>query len=193
MLGAIFMIEVEIKIRLTDEEFSVIPLKFNSMGFSFEQKMRETDYYYDGIDRSFAATDEALRVRISENLNTDVIQAFLTYKGKKLDTISKTRTEHEVAIDTPETMKSVLKCLGFQSSFIIEKIRTYYSYKNINICIDKVQKVGVFMELENVIVNETEKESALNELLSLLETLGINKNRMERKSYLELYIQKNNI
>jgi adenylate cyclase, class 2 len=193
MLGAIFMIEVEIKIRLTNEEFSVIPLKFNNMGFTFEQKMRETDYYYDGIDRSFAATDEALRVRISENLNTDSIQAFLTYKGKKLDTISKTRSEYEVAIDNPETMKNVLKCLGFQSSYIIEKIRTYYSYKNLNICIDKVEKVGVFMELENVVTYEIEKDNALKELLQLLEALGIDRSRMERKSYLELYVINNNL
>ena len=182
------MIEVEIKIRLTDKEFSEIPFKFNNMGFSFEQKMRETDYYYDGIDRSFASSDEALRVRISQNLSTDVIQSFLTYKGKKLDTISKTRSEHEVAIDNSETMRSVLKCLGFKSSFIIEKIRTYYSYKNINICMDKVAKVGVFMELENVIINEAEKDNALNELFLLLEALSISKSRMERSSYLELYI-----
>jgi adenylate cyclase, class 2 len=185
------MIEVEIKIGLTDKEFSEIPLKFNTKGFSFEQKMRETDYYYDGIDRSFADTDEALRVRFSENLNTDEIQSFLTYKGKKLDAISKTRSEHEVAIDNPETMRNVLKCLGFHSSYIIEKIRSYYSYKNINICIDKVDKVGVFMELENVIANEAQKDIALKELILLLEDLGIDKSRIERKSYLELYILNN--
>lgn len=186
------MIEVEIKIRLTDKEFSELPLKFNTMDFFFEQNMRETDYYYNGIDRNFADTDEALRVRISHNLNTDEIQSCLTYKGKKLDDVSKTRPEHEVVIDNPDTMRNVLKYLGFQSSFVIEKIRSYYSYKNINICIDKVDKVGVFMELENVIVNEAEKDNALKELFLLLESLSIEKSRLERKSYLELYILNNN-
>lgn len=183
------MIEVEIKVRLNEKEFSEIESKLKTLSFSFEKKMCEIDIYYNGIDRNFAITDEALRIRTSENLNTHTIQSYVTYKGKKLDTISKTRLEYDVAVEDGPTMNNLLKSLGFADVHTVEKVRDYYKYENIHACVDYVQNVGHYIELEKIIALDGEKNSALDELFLLLTKLGINKDKLERKSYLQLLIE----
>ena len=183
------MIEVEIKIKLMKKEFEQIPSMLSSLGFSDPSKIHEIDIYYNGIDRNFAKTDEGLRIRTSENLNTHYVQSYVTYKGKKLDRFSKTRLEYDVAVDDGPTMNNLLQSLGFKEVYQVEKIRDYYEYGNIHACVDNVQNVGYYMELEKIITLDGEKDSALNDLLLLLTKLGISKDRLERKSYLELLIE----
>lgn len=183
------MIEVEIKVKLSEKEFTEIETKLKALGFSFEKKMQEIDIYYNGIDRNFAVTDEALRIRTSKNLNTHTIQSYVTYKGKKLDTISKTRLEYDIAVEDGPTMNNLLKSLGFAEVYTVEKTRDYYNYENIHACVDYVQNVGHYVELEKIIAQDGEKNSVLDELFLLLTKLGINKDRLESKSYLQLLIE----
>ena len=117
------MIEVEIKIKLMKKEFEQIPSMLSSLGFSDPSKIHEIDIYYNGIDRHFAKTDEGLRIRTSENLNTHYVQSYVTYKGKKLDRFSKTRLEYDVAVDDGPTMNNLLQSLGFKEVYQVEKIR----------------------------------------------------------------------
>ena len=60
------MIEVEVKLALTDSKR--VEQKLRKDGFVLQKIVRETDTYFNGVDRDFRKTDEALRVRKTEVL-----------------------------------------------------------------------------------------------------------------------------
>jgi len=72
-----------------------------------DRAVEQTDIYYNSPCRDFGKTDEALRLRNEGG------QIFLTYKGKKLDAMSKTRKEVEVEVAGFDNMEDVLLSLGF--------------------------------------------------------------------------------
>ena len=110
----------------------------------------------------------------------------MTYKGPKIDKISKTREEIEVKIEDGHKMEKILEKLGFKKVPPIRKIREIYKKEDIEASIDNVDGVGLYLELEKTIKDEKEKDSALNLLMDILKSLNISSNRLERKSYLEL-------
>ncbi|HPV43369.1 MAG TPA: class IV adenylate cyclase [Spirochaetota bacterium] len=167
------MLEIEIK-AYCDDHYSVIE-KAVILGARHGCTMREKDLYLNHPSRDFRKTDEALRLR---QIGKDVI---LTYKGPKLGTGTKTRREVEVSAGDFEKTLEILKLLGFIPSGTVEKERDIYRLGDIEICIDRVEGVGNFVELE---LKGTDREHVEKELFSLAGELGLS--RFETKSYLEL-------
>jgi adenylate cyclase class 2 len=172
------MIEVEIKVRIKNKE--EIAEKLKKLGFKFIKKKFQEDIYFNGIDRDFRKTDEALRIR------DDNGTYYVTYKGPKIDRISKTREEIEVRIDDKEKMRMIFKKLGFREVRPIRKVREIYKKDDITASIDDVEGLGLFLELEKNIYNINEKDEALKELMEILKALNISRDNTIRKSYLEL-------
>ena len=50
--------------------------------------------------------------------------------------------------------------------------------------------LGGFLELELLVPGEEQREAAVARLLALLEALGISRERLSRRSYLELLAEK---
>ena len=172
------MIEVEIKVRIKNKE--EIAEKLKKLGFKFIKKKFQEDIYFNGIDRDFRKTDEALRIR------DDNGTYYVTYKGPKIDRISKTREEIEVRIDDKEKMRQIFKKLGFREVRPIRKVREIYKKDDITASIDDVEGLGLFLELEKNIYNINEKDESLKELMEILKALNISRDNTIRKSYLEL-------
>ena len=172
------MIEVEIKVRIKNKD--EIAERLKKLGFKFIKKKFQEDIYFNGIDRDFRKTDEALRIR------DDNGTYYVTYKGPKIDRISKTREEIEVRIDDKEKMRMIFKKLGFREVRPIRKVREIYKKDDITASIDDVEGLGLFLELEKNIYNINEKDEALKDLMEILKALNISKDNTIRKSYLEL-------
>ncbi len=172
------MIEVEIKVKIDDKDKVVEQLK--KLGFKFIKKKFQEDIYFNGIDRDFKETDEALRIRDEDG------NFFVTYKGKKIDKISKTREEIEVKIEDKEKMRQIFKKLGFKEVPPIRKIREIYRKGDMEASIDEVEGLGLFLELEKVISDINDKDEVLEEMMDILKALNISKDNIIRKSYLEL-------
>jgi adenylate cyclase class 2 len=166
------MIEVEVKGRVTDEEqLEIIDGLVSEWKFIGEEAQDDT--YYAHPFRDFTDTDEALRIRrIGEVF-------YLTYKGPKMDTVSKTREEIEVVI-SPELGK-ILERMGFSPVARIIKTRRNFEKDGIVLSIDEVKDLGTFVELEAT----SENPEDAKELLSLLESLNL---QSETRSYLELFL-----
>ncbi|MBP2172970.1 class IV adenylate cyclase [Methanococcus voltae] len=195
------MIEVEIKVSLENKDIEKIIADLKDIGFKKSGIKEQIDVYYNGIDRDFRETDEALRIRRSANLNEDLSvineNTYVTYKGKKLDKISKTRVEHETAVEDIDTMDNIFKSLGFKSVEPVRKVRKLLRKvigatedEYIEASIDKVDNVGQYLELEITVESFEQKDEALGKLFSVLEEIGIDKNNLELKSYLELRDEK---
>ena len=107
------------------------------------------------------------------------IQTIITYKGKKLDKLTKTRKEIEVKVDDKEKMKEILLGLGFREILTVVKKRDLYEIpfegELIEVLIDYVPDLeSYFMELE-LIVDPSEVQKAQRVLFGLLYLLGYKK------------------
>ena len=89
------MIEVEVKAKI--ENFEDMKKKLENLGAIKSKKEFQEDIYFNSPIVDFAKSDEALRIRTTkENNNTNI---FITYKGPKIDSESKTREEIEIGIE----------------------------------------------------------------------------------------------
>jgi len=116
-----------------------------------------------------------LRVRYSNN------KVILTYKGPKLDKVSKSREEYEAFVSGE--IEQILQKLGYKEVLKVKKKRKVYRYKEYIISIDEVEDLGEYLEVELKSDNlrDVEKIESLFNLLFL---------DSERRSYLELLLCK---
>ncbi len=172
------MKEVEIKVRLTPGEYTKIQQTVATLSFIPKYTFTQKDCYYNGIDRDFSATDEALRVRYIYSDAQNDNKGYITYKGSKQDQISMTRRELEVMVSHPETAQKLLEALGFRMVATVQKSRQTYCNKDMILCLDKVDGLGYFLELEMILDEHTESGTALNKILACLSKLYISKENM---------------
>ncbi len=176
------MIEIELKGYANNRIFEKVRERFE-----FMRKEMHEDIYYQHPCRDFSKTDEALRIRI-KRFNGH-FEAFLTYKGPKLDNMSKTRKEIEVPISDVDAYSDLLTSLGFKKVLTIVKVREkYYVEKGVTITLDEVEGLGKFIEIEKLVKEEKDIKNEVKKLREILEGLGVE--RFERRSYLELLLEK---
>ncbi|TQQ78900.1 class IV adenylate cyclase [Halonotius roseus] len=177
------MYEVELKLRADHESLRE---QLREVGADQIEHRRQVDTYYDAPHRSFADTDEALRIRREEPADGDDVTK-LTYKGPLVEAASKTREEHETAVDDDEAVQGILAGLGFEPAAVVEKDRTYFSFEGYTVVLDAVDGLGEFIEIERE-VPESDVEAAREEAIALLEQLGLDPDEQIRTSYLGLLL-----
>ena len=182
------MIEVEIKLPLFRR--SVTERTLTAFGFKPGNLVKESDFYFTSDFHDFMKTDEALRIRTCDNFNTRETASFLTYKGAKLDTVSTTRKELETRIDDAETTREILISLGYKRLYPVTKLRQYYHKGMMTACVDQVEGLGSFLELEILVNTLEEKENALQSIEALLVDMGSSLRETTRKSYLAMLLSK---
>ena len=178
--------EVEQKFPLTDS--TRVVAQFNALGAVWREPIELVDSYFALPARDFATTDEALRIRrVGE-------QNFVTYKGPKLDALTKTRREIEIAFAAGregfEQLSEMLLALGFRRVADVRKLRrpgeVRWNGQSIELALDQVEGVGSFLELE-ISAEPAALDAARQTLLALAEELGLP--QPERRSYLEMLLQ----
>lgn len=184
------MLEAELKASLAGMSAEPVLDRALALGFVPEEQVRETDIYFNGIGRDFRRTDEALRLRNVRRLPDGGGESLLTYKGPKLDQVSNARTEYETAAADGEAAKKLLEALGFRPFAVVEKIRRTYRLEDVKLCLDEVEGLGSFLELEILAPSEDCRAAAVERLLALLDGLGVSRDRLSRRSYLELLVRK---
>ncbi|MCE8423056.1 MAG: class IV adenylate cyclase [Candidatus Methanoperedens sp.] len=179
------MIEVEVKACVKDPrmiERSIVAMGAAPIGIE-----NQADTYYNGSGRDFVKTDEALRIRAKDN------KYFLTYKGPKLDKISKTRQEFEVEINDPSNMGNILSSLGFSPVGTVIKKRKNYRIGDFFISLDEVRNLGTFIEIEIAVKDSRNYDEKVESIFKFIEKLDMNRESTIRESYLEMLLQKDNL
>lgn len=178
--------EVEAKFRI--EDVDIFRRRIQELGGSFQAEQRQVDEYFAHPVRDYAQTDEAFRIRTIDQHH------WLTYKGPKIGTTTKTRREIEVATGQGESQRiqlvELFSALGFQSRAVVEKHREIgtlpFETVTITVCVDRVTKVGEFVELELIAIS-TEIEKCQQRLLRCARELELT--CQERSSYLEMLLR----
>ncbi|NLI63051.1 MAG: class IV adenylate cyclase [Methanosarcinaceae archaeon] len=182
------MIEVEVKVYASHDRIKEL---FKNKENDFKQIQYinteiQNDQYFNDPNRDFAKTNEALRIRTIND------ESEITYKGNMLDDVSKTRPEFNSPVDK-YNMTQILLSLGYVLSDTVEKTREIHKYEDMTLCFDNVKGIGEFLEIEIGLEDDSSKKEiteATNRIFEFLKTLGIEREKSERKSYLELIIEK---
>ena len=171
------MIEVEVKARINS--FKEMEEKLESIGAVKSKEEFQEDIYFASPIVDFGQTDEALRIRTTNN-NT-----FITYKGPKLNDKAKTRKEVEMTIESASKARDIFEEVGFKAARVVRKNRQYYTYENFEISLDDVEGLPPYMEIEISLDDGQDYSQAQEKIFELFEKLGIT-DGFERTSYMEL-------
>jgi len=176
------MIEVELKVKVNSSP--QLEQLLSSLGAEFLTEEKQWDIYYNSPHRDFRATDEALRLRLVYPAGSMKGKSWLTYKGPKLDQVSKSREELTLQVDDWRNAQRLLQSLGFVEVGQVNKFRKTYRLGKFLISLDEVSKLGNFLEIESQATGDYSE--LLKEAFSLLEKLGFRREEIIRESYLEL-------
>lgn len=191
------LIEVEVKLKINSAD--EISAKLIDLGYKQSRILRETDVYFNAEDRDFRTTDEALRIRKVECLDdlpliadgsAEDILTLLTYKGPKLDDISMTRKEIELIVEDFDAMSEILEALKFHPVRPVIKMRTEFLSEYVAACVDEVEGLGSYLELEVMVDKEDDREEALKLIDAELGKLGYSMNDTVTTSYLSMLEKK---
>jgi adenylate cyclase class 2 len=123
--------------------------------------VHEHDIYYNAPHRDFGITDEAVRVRYTDD------HAVVTYKGPKIKKYGlKAREELNFAVESGEVFETMLARLGFTRTTEVNKWRETFRLGTATISLDTVDELGTFAEIEVITGDEGENPTALIETIA---------------------------
>ena len=102
--------------------------------------------------------DEALRIRTSTDCRSGISKTQINFKGPKLDKVSMSRMELETEVSDTEVLKNILIHLDFSPVASVIKLRKYLKCGRFTACLDQVEGLGDFLELEVIAEQESERE-----------------------------------
>ncbi len=168
--------EIELKGYYDDE--NELRRKLESLGAVFVDKIEEEDIYFSHPSRDFAETGEAFRIRKSGN------DFRFTYKGPRQSGGIKIREEIEFSVGDYSAAYAMLEKLSFMPRGRVKKVREIFTYSDFTICLDDVEEVGKFIEIEKI---GSDKSLIEKEIFLIAEKLGIS--RIEKRSYLTMLME----
>lgn len=171
------MIELEVKAPCPD--LAALEDRLRGLGARHVEDLEQADVYFSHPSRDFGLTDEALRLRRENG------RSRMTYKGPKLDPETKMREEIELEVEDLERMSTLLERVGFRPFMKVVKRRRVLELEGVHFCLDRVEGLGDFVEMEYQGQDLGEGKRRINELRTRLELEG-----NERRSYLELLLEK---
>jgi adenylate cyclase class 2 len=174
------MLEFELKIRIS----SLDPVRQQLIEHNarFCGRIHEHDIYYNAPHRDFGVTDEAIRVRYSND------HAVVTYKGAKIRMSGlKAREELTMVVDSGAIFEQILDRLGFTRTAEVNKWRENYRLFDAAITLDEVEDLGTFVEIE--ILAEDENSDTAARIEEIAKEIGVSGEPI-LASYLELLLSK---
>lgn len=172
------MINIELKLKVND--FKKIFSNLKNINAKFEGLLSQIDTYYN-------CKGKRLKIREINNKSYQLI-----------DYLRQDRTDSKISdYKIQELDKKQLKQYKQQfknmygESVIIHKNRELWIYKNTRIHLDKVRKLGKYIELETVIKNSERFSQLEKEHKDVIKLLNLDEYVKVSKSYSDLLSEKN--
>lgn len=182
------MIEIEKKFQV--KKFDEIREALTSGKFDVMhqgQAVSQSDEYFNHRQLRFELQDIALRIRQVAD------RYVLTFKGPNQDATTKIRSEIEVdfAREDAEKMSRMFLGMGMHSVAKVCKLREAIQIRwqeaTVEVCLDAVEEVGSFVELEIVAENEGDVPASIAKLETLAQQFELRDSTTT--SYLEMLLQ----
>jgi adenylate cyclase class 2 len=168
------MKEIEVKAKV--DNVREIRTRLENLGCVFSVPKRQEDVVFLARDveyENIRTGTNVLRVRKTG----DTCLFTLKRRGaNELDNIEK-----EVTVSDGKTITDMLGLLGYRAVVAVNKERVECRYGEYEICLDTVDTLGEFIEIEKM--SDEDGETVQQELLAFLLTLGVNPSDRVTKGY----------
>lgn len=136
------MIETEIRAKISDLKRAAD--KITSLGGKFLSKEQQIDKVFgrpEDLDENRQIIDGHFSSRIRQKSGKISLDFKEIKRGQSGIDIS-------APINSIETGVKLLSALDFEEAFTVSKVRDLYKLKDFEICLDQVEKLGSFIEVE---------------------------------------------
>ena len=169
------MREIEIKLKVKNLE--ELEKKLTERGCVFSEPVTQHDILF-ASDNNLDKAEGHIAIRIRQEKNA----YRLTLKQQRTNEMD--NIECETNVENPEAMQKILEILGWKKEKIeIKKIRKKGKLGEYEICLDRVDELGDFLELEKMTDDDTDPEKVREELFKALEPFGLSRQDEETKGY----------
>ena len=167
------MYEVEAKIQISPRQYSELKVLLDKKATYLETR-KNIDSYYEKVRNS------VIRIRNRNDIHTLDLKLRRTINGVENNIEMEWRTKD------PKKLRSMLNMLSIKPSIRKTKKTEAYKYKGFIIELNKVAKLGYFVEIEKIVKSPDGLAAAKGQLISIFETFGYSKKQFEKRPYLEL-------
>ncbi len=168
------MREVELKFRVKNRE--KLMKKLDDLGCKIENVVMQSDSVYVDDLNSVESKEGSIWLRVrKENGRVEL-------NCKKQSNKIQESQEIEFGVDSYEKANKFLEALGYHKWVVVNKKRLKTRYLDYNLCIDEVEKLGTFIEIE-LLVDESDKRDYIEDLRSVAEVLDLDKENVVNSHY----------
>ena len=142
--------------------------KLTELGCVFDEPITQKDVVFArnvASLKDFRTNDVFLRIR--EKNGPKYLFTIKKRMSNDLDAI-----EYETAISSKEEMEQAILLMGYKEAIRVNKVRVITNYQGNEICIDDVEGLGAFIEMEKL-TEKGDSEKIQTELFEFFKTLGI--------------------
>lgn len=173
------MREIEVKIRTKD--LKRVERELAKQGCVLSAPIHQHDVIYSpkGTVNQWEQAKEGdviLRIR-----RQDGNKAIFTLKKQRTNELDNIEIETEVS--DPDALHQTLLLLGCAPVVEVNKVRRKGRFKDYEICLDEVEKLGTFVELEKIADDDADPEQVAEGLYSTLASLGLSRSDEEKRGY----------
>ncbi len=168
------MREIEVKARVRNLK-SLLDRAHN-LGINFGESVVQEDITYETKIPKDNPDWNIFRIRKQGD------KTILTMKYKA-SSRSRDNHERETVIEDAKEVADMLERVGYSFGVRICKTRQTAKFKNIEVCLDEVEDLGTFIELEKLENNDIDVDAIQAELWNILLQLGIDNEDRIHKGY----------
>jgi len=168
------MREIELKFKVDDMNDLLAKLRDMDCEVSEILSQNDTIYVSDLAHVESVEGSIWLRVR-KENEKVEL-------NLKKQSARIQESKEIEFEVSSYEKANQLLETLGYQKWVVVNKKRRYSKYLNYNLCIDEVERLGSFLEIE-LLVDEEDKKDYISDLLEIAKTFELTEDNIVNSHY----------
>lgn len=171
------MREIEVKLKVNN--LPAVKNLFEAKGCVFSSPVTQHDVVYSrgGTSEWEAAKEGDIILRL-RNQDGKTEFNLKQQKSSELDNL-----EYETSITNGEAMKDILRVLGWHPEVEVKKVRQKGKWGAYEICLDDVEQLGTYVELEKMTADDADPVTVQNELLDVMESFGVPREDLEVRGY----------
>ena len=190
------MHEIEVKAVLKDKDAFLGALANLGCELGGEVSQDDTVYVRNiGSLDEYLNNAEFLRLRVQNDGRT--LFAFKYHPSKhqpgSIIDLDSAPLELELEVSSRETMEKILQLMEYKEAVRIKKVRRKAKYENWEICMDEVEGLGAFVEIEELMEENDTVEEVRKRMEEFLAKLGVGSEDLLKNRYDVMMLQKNGV
>lgn len=169
----------EIEVKLKTDDLESLEKKLTDKGCVLSAPIHQHDIIYSrGGTSEWEQSKEGdiiLRIRKQDNK--------VEFNLKQQKTSELDNLEYETKVDDPEALHQILLILGWKPEVEVKKVRRKGKLGKYEVCLDNVEQLGTYVELEKLADDNADPNKTQEELLQILESFGVPRSNLEVRGY----------